>query len=255
MAQRKGIEIMKAMLFAAGLGTRLQPLTNDIPKALAPLQGKTLIEWNLIRLKAAGVHEVIVNVHHFAEKVLDYLDSHSHGLKISYSDEREKLLETGGGLKKAGHFFAGAGNFFVVNADVVCDVNLKELYQQHIRSKAIATLSVMKRESSRYFLFDDEMELCGWENIDSDELKIIRPSPDLHSFAFSGIQVLSEKIFPLIKHVGVFSLVDVYLDLARQNKITGCEHVGRFFDLGTLQKLEKAEQDKDLFADWQTMKS
>lgn len=241
---------MKGMVFAAGLGTRLKPLTDTIPKALAPLQGNTLLGWNLLKLKKAGVTEVVVNVHHFADKVRAYLNTNSFGLRIHISDESDLLLETGGGLKKAAGFFQEDEDVFVVNADVICDLDLNALLKHHQSAGNLATLTVMKRESSRYFLFDKEYRLSGWENRSKNELRIVRDKPPFQSLAFSGIQVVSGKLPKMIRQEGVFSLVDVYLDLAPENRIEGHLHGGKFLDLGTLEKLEAAEKDEELFVGW-----
>ena len=234
---------MKAMLFSAGLGTRLRPLTDSIPKALVVFKGRPLLEWNLLRLKKFGFTEVIINVHHFAEKIEAFLKANENfGMQIAISDEREQLLETGGGLKKAAWFFDAMTPFLVSNADVICDLDLGKLFSYHIQKKADATLAVMDRKSSRYFLFDKEMRLAGWKNEKTNELKIPREVSRPDKFAFSGIQIIDPIILKKITRDGVFSMVDVYLDLADELHIVGMPHSGTWLDLGTVETLKTGEK-------------
>src|ERR1039457_2994515 len=214
---------MKAMILAAGLGTRLKPLTDTIPKALVKVKGVTLIEQSIRYLQRNGVNAFIINIHHFGEQIIDYLSENDNfGSEIAVSDERDNLLDTGGALNKAGWFFKGNDPFIVYNVDVISDLDLSKVMDQHKHSEALATLVVRERQTSRYFLFDPEMQLCGWENKSTGVRKFTREmKDDLAEYAFSGIQVLSPSIFPLITEEGKFSLTDLYLRLAATEKIAG----------------------------------
>ena len=168
---------MKAMIFAAGLGTRLRPITDSIPKALVPVAGKTLLEHVIEKLSNEGFDELIINVHHHAEKIIDFLaEHHNFGLHIEISDEREMLLDTGGGIRKAAEFFNDGKPFLIHNVDILSNANLKALYEKHIASDNIATLLVKDRETSRYLLFNEEQRLQGWMNVKTGEVK--SPIPD-----------------------------------------------------------------------------
>ena len=234
---------MKAMLFAAGLGTRLKPYTDHCPKALVEVNNKTLLEHNIRYLQHFGIYDVIVNVHHFAAMIEDVIFEHDgFGSNISISDERNELLETGGGLKKAAPFFAGEDPFVVMNVDVLTNLDLEKMITAHNDSGAIATLAVMKRESLRQLLFNKDMRLCGWVNHKTNEERISRPDLPLQPFAFSGIQVLSQYVVTNIPFEGKFSLIDLYLHLAKSNTLKGYDHTGNvFIDVGKPESIEKAE--------------
>ena len=234
---------MKAMILAAGLGTRLKPFTNHNPKALAEVNGKSLLEHNIRYLQRFGIYDVIVNVHHFADKIEDALFEHDNfGSEVTISDERSEVLETGGGLKKAAGFFEGEDAFVVMNVDVLTNLDLAKMIEEHIMHNAIATLAVMKRESSRLLLFDNDMTLCGWVNNKTNEERISRTVPELQPFAFSGIQVLSQAVLNDIPFEGKFSLIDLYLYLAKGYIIKGYDHTGNIFiDVGKPESIEKAE--------------
>ncbi len=234
---------MKAMLFAAGLGTRLKPFTDSNPKALAPVNNKTLLEHNLRYLQRHGIYDVVVNVHHFADKIEQILKANNNfGSRVSISDERDEILETGGGLKKAAHYFEGEHAFVVMNVDALTNLDLGKMIQAHLASGSIGTLAVMQRSSSRHFLFDAAMTLCGWQNNNTDERRISRDATPLQPFAFSGIQVLSQAVVQNIPFSGKFSLVDLYLHLAKTNILKGYDHSGDIFiDVGKPESLAKAE--------------
>jgi len=235
---------MKAMIFAAGLGTRLKPLTNLRPKALVEVNGKPMLEHTINKLQQYGCSDIIINVHHFAEQIKDLLTyKNNFGIHIEISDESDQLLDTGGGLKKASWFFNDGMPFLVHNVDVLSDINLEILYQSHIQNHSVATLAVKQRETSRYFLFDEQLNLCGWRNNKTDEIKISRGNPDvLIPLAFSGIQILSPEIFELINETGKFSMIDVYLRLATYNRITGFrQDTGYWYDLGKPDSIRDAE--------------
>jgi len=213
----------RAMILAAGLGTRLRPITYTIPKALVKTNGRTLLEGAIRHLADYGVKEIIINVHHFADKIISYLDQNKNfGLDISISDESDHLLDTGGGLKKVSGFFTDGRPFFVRNVDIISDLNLRHLMEYHIQSQAIATVVVRKRETSRYFLFDHDHRLCGWTNLRTGErILSFEPSGDPGMLAFSGIQVLNPEIFSLITENGKFSLTSLYIRLAKYHLIKG----------------------------------
>ena len=234
---------MKAMILAAGLGTRLKPFTDHNPKALAEVNGKSLLEHNIRYLQKFGIYDVIVNVHHFADKIEDALFEHDNfGSEVNISDERSEVLETGGGLKKAAGFFEGEGAFVVMNVDVLTNLNLGRMIEEHATHNAIATLAVMKRESSRMLLFDNDMTLCGWMNNKTNEERISRATTPLQPFAFSGIQILSQAVLKDIPFEGKFSLIDLYLHLATSHIIKGYDHTGNIFiDVGKPESIEKAE--------------
>lgn len=234
---------MKAMLFAAGLGTRLYPLTADKPKAMVELCGKPLIYYAIEKMKKTGVDQVVVNVHHFAEVLVNYLNTNDFGIPIHISDERDRLLDTGGGLFKARSFFEGTEPFIAYNVDVISSVDLNEVYSYHIQNKSIATLVVRERETSRYFRFDADHQLVGWENTATGELIETRPSDGAVRRAFSGIQVLSPSVFDIQFFNGEsFSLTPFYLKLAHDFQVLGYFDRSEYWlDLGKLGQIEKAE--------------
>lgn len=236
---------MKAMILAAGLGTRLKPFTDKHPKALAEVNGKTILQRNIEYLHSFGFRNVIINVHHFADQIIQKVKANNGFGSIVYiSDERKEVLETGGGLLKAKWFFeSGTAPFVVMNVDVLTDLNFQKMYAQHISTQALATLAVRERVTSRYLLFNKENLLCGWQNIKTGEKKLSRQVIPLHQKAFSGIQIISPGIFPLIKQTGKFSLIDVYLSLSATEKIFAYDHSGdHFIDVGTPEKLLSAEK-------------
>lgn len=235
---------MKAMILAAGLGTRLKPFTDKHPKALAVINGKTILQRNIEYLASFGIKEVIVNVHHFANQITDLIKTNDgFGSTITFSDETNKVLETGGGIKKAAWFFENDNEPFVVmNVDILTDMNLEQMILQHKKDSPLATLAVTIRNTSRYFLFDDLNHLCGWTNEKTGERKISRESKSYIRKAFSGIHIISPKIFSLIKMEGKFSMVDVYLELAKTHDITAFDHSdSKFIDVGKPESILKAE--------------
>jgi len=241
---------MKAMVLAAGLGTRLRPLTNDRPKALVEIAGRTLLEITLARLRAFGIREVIVNVHHFADMVVEYLKVHdSFGMRVEVSRE-DVLLDTGGGLKKAAWFFledssSASEPFLLHNVDVISTIDFARMVQAHKDNQALATLAVQKRESSRQLLFDEHLQLCGRRAESDREAEIVRPSPRLEPLAFSGVHVISPRLLSMMSEEGVFSIVTSYLRIAGQGeKILGFRADQYYWrDLGRIQDLQQAEQD------------
>ncbi|MGN6567982.1 MAG: nucleotidyltransferase family protein [Flavipsychrobacter sp.] len=232
---------MKAMLFAAGLGTRLKPFTDKHPKALAEVNGKTLLEHNITYLQRFGITEVLINVHHFADQIEEAVKSNQgFGAQVTISDERNEVLETGGGLKKAAAHFINEEAFVVMNVDVLTNLALDKMIAAHQEADALATLAVMKRNSSRQLLFDEHMLLCGWANNKTGEQRIAREVLSLTPYAFSGIQVLSPAILDM-PFSGKFSIIDVYLHFAKDHIIKGYNHTGdTFIDVGKPESIELA---------------
>ena len=240
---------MKAMILAAGLGTRLRPLTNDRPKALVEVAGRTLLEIALSRLRAFGVREVIVNVHHFGDGVADYLQKHGNfGMRIEISRE-EILLDTGGGLQKAAWFFQeDSGDldapFLLHNVDVLSSIDLNKMVQFHLEHGALATLAVQDRKTSRYLLFDEANQLCGRRRGDGAP-EIVRASSHFQALAFCGLHVISPRMLPMMTETGVFSIVDTYLRLAEQGKEIIAFRADDYYwrDLGKPENIAQAEHD------------
>lgn len=238
------------MILAAGLGTRLKPLTDLTPKALIKIKNLTLLELQIKKLKAEGFNEIIINVHHFADLIKEYLEQNNFfDCLIEVSDESEKLLDTGGGLKKASHFFTDGRPFLVYNVDILSNINLNKLMNDHLSSSVIATLAVQDRASTRKFLIDREMTICGWMNEKTGEQIISKSSETkLTSFAFSGIQVIDPKLFNHFPDKDVFSLVDLYLSASESEKIVGYVHnEDDWLDLGKIENLKRAENLFDKF--------
>jgi mannose-1-phosphate guanylyltransferase len=241
---------MKAMVLAAGLGTRLRPLTDDRPKALVEVGGRTLLEITLARLRAFGIHDVIVNVHHFADKVISFLAEHKNfDMHIEVSRE-DVLLDTGGGLKKAGWFFLddtspAAEPFLLHNVDVVSSIDLQRIVQFHRNNQALATLAVQQRESSRLLLFDERLQLCGRRLGHDAKPEIVRTASKTEALAFSGIHVISPRLLNLMKEEGVFSIIDCYLHLTgRGGKIMAFRADDYYWrDLGKPADLQQAAHD------------
>jgi NDP-sugar pyrophosphorylase family protein len=234
---------MKAMIFAAGLGTRLKPFTDHHPKALAVVNGKSLLQRNVLYLQQYGITEVIVNVHHFAGQIIDAISNNKGwGSNITISNETSEVLETGGGLKKAAWYFAGETDFVVMNADILTNMNLHAMIQQHQHNQPLATLAVTQRTSSRYFLFNQQQRLCGWQNTKTNQQRLPLNSPQpLVQKAFSGIHVISTQLLPLITQQGKFSMVEVYLQLAASHTIQSYDHTGTILlDVGKPESLQAA---------------
>lgn len=261
---------MKSMIVAAGLGTRLKPLTDNIPKALVPVGGRPLIEHVIRKLIAAGSEEIVINVHHFPEQIIRFVeDNNSFGVKIHFSDESDELLETGGGIRKARKWLEGNGEtqhsnlttgsiptasellndgkpFIVHNVDILSNLDVNALYAQHLRTNPLATLVVSERDTFRYFLFNDDNRLTGWTNINTGEVK----PPDLQKahlykkLAFSGIQVLSPEVFTLMEEWPKrFSITDFYLHYVKTNSIVGyLQNDYKMIDVGKQETLIQANE-------------
>lgn len=235
---------MQAMIFAAGLGTRLKPLTDHLPKALVPINGKPLLQWNIEKLRAAGFTRIVINVHHFPTLIRDFLASNKNfGIDIFLSDEQEELLDTGGGLLKASRFFSDTEPVLAHNVDVISNLDLSDLMRYHQEQDALATLAVRNRNTQRYLLFDSSMRLTGWTNIKTNEILNTggRPVEEYTPLAFNGIQVIGPEIFTQETGRGRFSIIDTYLKVARENKIIGyLDNSALWMDVGRKEQLEEA---------------
>ncbi|WP_372753588.1 nucleotidyltransferase family protein [Labilibaculum sp.] len=233
------------MIFAAGLGTRLKPYTNSKPKALVELAGKPLLEHAIVKLKEVGVDRIVINVHHFADLIEEFLrEKHNFGLDIRISDEREELLDTGGGLKKACDLFIPHAPVLIYNVDVLTSMNLMDLLAYHKKSAALVSMVMRKRESSRYLYFNQENQLTGWKNCKTGESKLARQDMNQSEpMAFSGIHLMDYRLFSLIAEEGKFSIIDLYLRLAKSEKILAyTDDSEMWFDLGKPEQLLKAEE-------------
>src|ERR1700719_3675262 len=238
---------MKAMILAAGLGTRLRPLTNDRPKALVEVAGRTLLEITLARLRTFGVGEVIVNVHHFADFVVEYLKANDNfGMRIEVSRE-EALLDTGGGLKKAAYFFLEDFEkpFILHNVDVISTIDLQRMVQFHTENRALATLAVQDRETSRYLIFDERSQLCGRRSERDNKTEWVRASQHPQMLAFSGIHVISPRFLGMMTEEGVFSIIAPYLRLAVSDEKILAFRADEYYwrDLGTPSSVMEAGRD------------
>ncbi len=241
---------MKAMILAAGLGTRLRPLTDKRPKALVEIAGRTMVEITLSRLRAFGVREVIINVHHFADMVVEYLKTNDNfGMRVEISREGV-LLDTGGGLKKAAWFFLEDSKrveepFILHNVDVISTIDLRRMLQFHAENQALATLAVQDRETTRYLLFDEELRLCGRRTGSDQKSEIVRPSRQVQALAFSGIHVISPRLLPMMSEEGAFSIIDTYLRIAGQGEKIAAFRADEYYwrDLGRPENVTQAAED------------
>ncbi len=240
---------MKAMILAAGLGMRLRPLTDHRPKALVEIAGRTLLEITLARLRAFGISDVIINVHHFADMVMEYLKTNNNfGMRITMSRE-EVLLDTGGGLKKAAYFFGDDSSsreepFILHNVDVISTIDLQRMVQLHTENQALATLAVQDRETSRYLLFDNASELCGRRS-EREKTELVRSAEQVQPLAFCGIHVISPRLFALMSEEGAFSIITSYLRLAAQGEKILDFRADEYYwqDLGKLDNVAQAAED------------
>jgi NDP-sugar pyrophosphorylase family protein len=239
---------MKAMILAAGLGTRLRPLTADRPKALVEINGRTLLESTLVRLRSAGVNEVIINVHHFADMIVEYLkENDNFRMRIEISRE-DVLLDTGGGLKKAGHFFLADSRleepFLMHNVDVLSAIDLPRMVKFHIEDRALATLAVQDRKTSRYLLFDEKLGLCGRQS-DGHRPEFVRGCQKVQPLAFAGIHIISPRLLRMMIEDGAFSIITTYLRLAAEGEKILAFRADQYYwrDLGTPENIAQATED------------
>jgi NDP-sugar pyrophosphorylase family protein len=249
---------MKAMILAAGLGTRLRPLTDDRPKALVEINGRALLEITLSRLRTFGIHDVIINVHHFADMVVDYLKKNDNfGMRIELSRE-EALLDTGGGLKRAAYFFVEDSGrpdssaeepYIVHNVDVLSTIDLRRMVQFHTENHALATLAVQDRKTSRYLLFDDQLQICGRRSGDDQEPELVRSalaqSQQAQFLAFSGIHVISPRLLAMLTEDDAFSIITSYLRLAAEGERILAFRADEYYwrDLGRPEDVAQAAKD------------
>ncbi|RYF96573.1 MAG: nucleotidyltransferase family protein [Chitinophagaceae bacterium] len=233
---------MKAIIFCAGLGTRFKPWTDKHPKALALVHGKSLLQRNIEYLQRYSIYEVVVNVHHFADQIEDAIKvNNGWGSSVIISDERNEVLETGGGLLKAASLLGGE-KFLAINVDILTDLDISKMIASHDKHGALATLGVSDRRTSRYFLFNEMLQLCGWRNIKTGEEKISRSDQATQQLAFSGVHIIEGRLLNMISQRGKFSIVDVYLDLSVNNKIIGFDHTGaKLIDVGKPEAVAEAE--------------
>lgn len=232
---------MQAMILAAGLGTRLKPITNELPKALVEVNGSTLLEIAIRNLIENDFRRIIINVHHFADKVKEFINNNTFAADIFISDESDLLLDTGGGIKHAKKYFDDSP-ILVHNVDIISNLNLKEFYQFHLSDDALASLVVSNRESNRYLLFNDDNILCGWQDVKKDEKIIVREDSKLNQLAFSGIHILNPNLLDSFPDEKVFSVIKAYL------KIAGTEDIHayvsnnlKWIDVGKIDSLQRAE--------------
>lgn len=234
---------MKAMIFAAGLGTRFKPWTNHHPKALAMVNGKSLLQRNIEYLQQYGIFEVVVNVHHFADQIIQAVDENKGwGSAVVISDETSEVLETGGGLVKARNLLEGVEPFLTLNVDILTDLNLHHLLAYHRQHQPLISFGVTNRKTSRNFLFDDQNRLCGWRNNSTGEERIAIGRQGLVQMAYSCVVVFEPRVFSLIRQTGKFSLTETYLDLAAEHVILGYDHSGdKLVDVGKPESVAVAE--------------
>lgn len=231
------------MIFAAGLGTRFKPWTDKHPKALAQVNGKSLLQRNIEYLQQNGIDDVIVNVHHFADQIVDAIEKNNGwGSNIFISDETDQVLETGGGLLKAQDLFTPGEKFITCNADILTDLNIGNLLAFHEERSSLISFGITQRKTSRNFLFDKEDRLCGWINNQTGEQRISLDRPGLVQKAYSCVVVFEYEVFRLSPFKGKFSLTDLYLELAKEHPINGYDHTGdKWVDVGKTESIAVAE--------------
>ncbi len=235
--------IKKALIFAAGKGTRLKPFTDNHPKALAVVNNVPLLERNIKFLQNYGINDFVINVHHFGEQIIDFLQEiENFGAKIEISDEKNELLETGGGLVFAKKYLENEENFLIMNADILTDLNITEFVKFHLSHQNVATLAVSDRVSSRKLMFNEDMILKGWVNKTTGETKLSEFNKNFKELAFSGIHCVNSSIFDKIKRTGKFSIMEEYLDLMFENHIQGFQHNAKLIDVGRPESVIEAEK-------------
>jgi NDP-sugar pyrophosphorylase family protein len=216
---------ISAMIFAAGLGTRLYPLTADKPKALVQFQGKTLLEHAIQKLISSDIHHIVINVHHFADQIIDFVQSHSFDAHIEISNETELLLDTAGGFRKAAPFFKNSEHILLYNVDIISNINLSNLYSEHLTHKHLATLAVKERETARHFILDhNSLQLCGWNNSNTGETLWSNQTQKPIQVGFSGIHIVNIEILKFIPENNKLSFTPLYLELTKKYPIYGYLH-------------------------------
>jgi len=234
---------LKALIFAAGKGTRLKPFTDHHPKALALVNEVPLLERNIKYLQHFGINDFVINVHHFGEQIVDFLNKNDNfGAKIEISDEKKELLETGGGLVFARKFLDHDEDFLIMNADILTEININDLVKFHKDKKDFVTLAVSDRNSSRKLLFNEGMILRGWLNVQTGEQRLAEFNKGFKALAFSGVHCINPTIFSKIKRSGKFSIMEEYLDLMQTEKIHGFEHQAILVDVGRPESVLEAEK-------------
>jgi NDP-sugar pyrophosphorylase family protein len=238
---------MKAMILAAGMGTRLRPLTDTMPKALLEIGGRPMLEWAIRYLKKYGIQELVINVHHFAEQIIHYMKrNNGFGLKYRISDESEQLLDTGGAILKASPFLSGSDPFILMGVDIMTSINLAAMFRYHQEKKPLVTLGVKNRPTSRSLLFDDEYRLIGWRDNSSGTTKGKDSHRAKHALGFSVIQIIDPLIFSLIKEQGPFSIIDLYLRLMETQRITGYrDDEAIWLEFGRTERIESTVESDE----------
>ena len=246
LAIEKRNRFVKAIVLAAGIGSRLFPITKDKPKALVEVQGKPLIQHQLEKLKNAGYTQVLINIHHFGDQLLAFFkEQDNFGLELLISDEQNQLLDTGGALRKAADFIRGDEPVLIHNVDVLSNISLAEMLNAHRLTGALATLAIRKRETSRYLLFNKRNKLCAWENVKTGERKGDWSEPNLSSAAFSGIHIISPECADLFPEKEAFSIIDFYLEIIKTHCVSGYFHdESVWLDVGKPETLAEAEKLK-----------
>ena len=234
---------MKALLFAAGKGTRLKPFTDEHPKALAKVNGIALLERNIIYLQGYGINDFVINIHHFGGQILAFLaENDNFGANIEISNEHEELLETGGGLLFARKFLENEKSFLIMNVDILTDLNITNFVKIHELKGAVITLAVSDRESSRKLMFNEKMFLKGWRNLTTNKKKVVGGIFKLRELAFSGIHCVNSEIFDKFKRTGSFSIMDEYMELMKEDIIIGYQHTASLVDVGRPESIVEAER-------------
>lgn len=235
---------MKAMIFAAGIGSRLKPITDSRPKALVDVGGKPLIQWQIERLQQFNIFDLVINIHHFANQIVDFLNKNQNfGSNVTFSDETDLLLDTGGGLAKAAKYFADEKYFFVQNVDIISDINYTEMIDNHINSGKIATLAVSDRKSSRMFVVNKNNVLIGWENkITNEQIYLQQPDSECVQVAFSGIHIINNEFLKFLPQKEKYSIIKTYLSDNMKDRINTYKHNAlNWIDVGKPETLAKAE--------------
>jgi N-acetyl-alpha-D-muramate 1-phosphate uridylyltransferase len=235
--------MFQAFILAAGLGTRLKPLTSSLPKALVEINGVSLLEHNINKLISYGCKHIVVNVHHFAELIIEHIANKNYNADIFISDETNKLLDTGGALLNAKNYFDFSKDILVHNVDILSKIDFLDLYNDHNLRNNLATLAVSQRQTSRYLLFDKDNKLCGWENTKTNEKIISNNSSELIPFGFSGIQIIKPELIDLIENEGSFPIIPEYLKLSTSYPIYSYIHSQDIWvDVGKIEAIEKAQR-------------